>query len=43
MIQTIDIDNNKREIGKGNAYIIASGAYAFADYNTVLNIRIIDF
>ena len=43
MIQTIDIDNNKREIGKGNTYITASGAYVFADYNTVQNIRIIGF
>ena len=43
MIQTIDIGNDKRDIGKGNGYITASGAYAFANYNTILNIRIIGF
>ena len=42
-MQTTDIGNDKREIGKGNTYITASGAYAFANYNTVLNIRIISF
>ena len=42
-MQTTDIGNDKREIEKGNAYIIASRAYMFADYNTILNIRIIGF
>ena len=42
-MQTTDIRNDKREIEKGNAYITASGAYAFVDYNTILNIRIIGF
>ena len=43
VIQTTNIGNDKREIEKGNANITALGAYAFADYNTVLNIRIIGF
>ena len=42
-MQTTNISNDKREIRKGNAYIAASGAYAFANYNTALNIRIIGF
>jgi len=42
-MQTTDIGNDKREIGKGNTYIIGLGAYVFADYNTVLNIRITGF